>query len=69
MVDKLKRGGIYLFQILLTALASALLAVLQDYIARHTGANQIQINPAQTGQIGAVLGSARVAYIHFKTFC
>jgi hypothetical protein len=67
MKQKLKTGGMYILQIFLTALASALIAMLQNYLSAHAGVPGGQINPNDTGAIGGVLSSGHIAYKSFKS--
>lgn len=55
MKEKLKKFSTKFLDIFLTALASALLACLQQYIASKTGDSQIKLDPAETGIIGGSL--------------
>lgn len=66
MKTTLKTGALYLGQIILTAIASALIALLQNYVASHTGVPAEHISPEKTSLIGTTLGTARVSYIHIK---
>lgn len=51
-----KKFLIYLAHVGLTAIVSALIAILQNYIAMHTSQMPDLINPAHTATVGGILG-------------
>lgn len=53
-----KKFLIYLAHVGLTAIVSALIAILQNYLAVHTSATPDLINPAHTATIGGTIGLA-----------
>ena len=66
MKEKLKTATLYAGQIILTALASAIIAMLQNYLSAHTGAPADSINPTHTAAIGGIISSGHVGYKYFK---
>lgn len=66
MKENLKKGGIYLLQVMLTACASVLVAMLQNYIATHSGQPAEILNPSHVGAIGTVLSGGHVTYKQLK---
>lgn len=61
MAENLKKAGGYILQILVTAIASAFVAILQNYIATHGIHAEPLINPTTTATIGAGLSSGHMA--------
>ena len=59
MKEKLKKISTKFLDIFLTALASALLACLQQYLANKTGSDTIKLDPTETGLTGGVLSWVR----------
>lgn len=67
MKKNLETYGKYFLQILFTAIASALVATLQNYIAAHAGDHTAIINPVHTGAIGSIISGGHKTYSHIKT--
>ena len=67
MTEKIKTASLYIGQIVLTALVSAIIALLQNYLSTHTGVPQDSINPVHTGAIGGIVSSGHVGYKYFKS--
>lgn len=57
----------YILQIILTALASAGIALLQQWIESHGVNIGPQINPQDTGIIGGTVSGASIAWRNLKT--
>ena len=66
MTQNLRTISLYIGQIILTALASALIALLQNYISAHTGTPADSISVPHTATIGGIVSSGHVAYKSFK---
>lgn len=66
MKEKIKKILSYLLQVVLTALASAIIAMLQNYVQ----AKGVEVGPsldvADTSLIGGVLASGKVAISNIK---
>lgn len=69
MKQNLKKITSYLLQVILTALASAGIALLQSYIESHGVNAGPVINPENTGLIGGVVASARIGIKNIKNVC
>lgn len=67
MKQKLKTGALYIGQILLTAMASAIIAMLQNWLATHTGTPTHQISPENTATIGGVISTGHMSFKAIKT--
>lgn len=61
MKAKALKIGAYLMQVILTALVSAIIALLQNYLASKGVNAGGTISPAETGAIGSILSSASIA--------
>ncbi len=66
MKQKIWQGSIYLGHIILTALASAGIALLQNYLATHGHNVGPQINAGETAQIGTVLSGGKILMSQWK---
>ena len=69
MTQKLKTVGLYILQVILTAIASALIALLQNYLQAHGGDGSGSLSVLHTGAIGTISGSGVVAFNHLKNKC
>src|SRR5574343_121554 len=58
--------GKYLLQVILTAIASALVALLQNYLATHTGNSMPELNPEHVAKVGGILSTTKIAFNHYK---
>jgi hypothetical protein len=66
MKEKLLKLCGYLLQVVLTALASAGIALLQNYLTTKGVPAGAEINPTETGAIGSMIASARIAISNIK---
>lgn len=69
MKEKLKKFSTKFLDIFLTALASALLALLQQYIASKSGDSTVRLDPTETGVIGGGLSYLKSVGIFKKFLC
>jgi len=67
MTQKLKTIGLYFLQIILTAVASAIIAFLQNYIQAHGGDGSGTISAIHTATIGGVISTGQVGYKSYKS--
>ena len=61
--------ALYILQVILTALASAGIAILQSYLETHGVPTGPVISPENTGVIGGAVASGRIAINQFKNNC
>lgn len=66
MEQKFKLGLLYIGQIILTAIVSALIAMLQGWLQTHGMPAQNLVIPAHAAAIGGISSSGIVAYNHTK---
>lgn len=66
MKQNLKQGGLYILQIILTALASALIALLQNWLAAHGAHTGQTISPENTAVIGGGISAAAPSLHRFS---
>jgi hypothetical protein len=66
MKTNLKKIGLYVLQVVLTALASAGIALLQSYLETHGVNAGPTLNPENTATIGGLVASGKVAVSHFR---
>lgn len=66
MKKKILKIVMYILQIVLTALASAGIALLQSYVQAHGVDMGVTLNPESTGAIGGTVASGRIAWSNFK---
>lgn len=61
MKQRLEKASLWILQVILTALASAGVALLQHYIETHGVNAGPAIDPANTAAIGSVISGAHVS--------
>ena len=66
MKEKIKKILSYLLQVVLTALASAMIAMLQNYVQTKGVEVGPSLDVADTSLIGGVLASGKVAISNLK---
>lgn len=68
MKQKMSKILSYLLQVILTALASAGIALLQNYLMNHGVNAGVELNPTDTGIIGSAVASSRIALSNLRNF-
>lgn len=69
MKSNIQKIGLYVLQVVLTALASAGIALLQSYLQTKGVNAGPTLNVENTGIIGGALATGKVAVSHFKNNC
>jgi len=70
MKEKIWKILNYLSQVVLTALISAMIALLQNWLSTRGASVDIQLNTENTGVIGAIVASGKIALNNIKnSFC
>lgn len=59
MKEKLRKMFLRFLDIFLTALISALLAVMTEWLKNKTGTSGVDISPTETGLVGGLLATAK----------
>ena len=69
MKTNIQKIGLYVLQVVLTALASAGIALLQSYLQTHGVEAGPNLNVENTATIGGIVASGKVAISQFRSSC